>query len=187
MPRQALGIIETVGLAAAVEAADTAVKSANVTLVGYELTKGGGMVMIKLQGDVGAVKAAVEAAAAAAERVNKVYSKQVIPRPHDELDKILYSKDTVGISALSSETEVAVTQEEAVQEKIQEPASDEVEKVEEIERIEEVLVDDKSVETSEGSAEVCNLCKDPECPRVKGELRTTCIHYDELKALTEHP
>ena len=96
MPRLALGLIETVGLAAAVEAADAAVKSANVTLLGYELTKGGGMVMIKLEGDVGAVKAAVEAGSAAAEKVSQVFSKHIIPRPHDEVEKIVFTKETVG-------------------------------------------------------------------------------------------
>lgn len=96
MARFALGLIETVGLAAAVEAADAAVKSANIELVGYELTKGGGMVTIKLQGEVGAVNAAVEAGCAAAERINKVFGRLVIPRPHEDMDKIVYSKETVG-------------------------------------------------------------------------------------------
>ena len=97
MSRLALGLIETVGLAAAIEAADTAVKSANVILLGYELTKGDGMVLVKLAGDVGAVKAAVEAAAIAASNVSKVVSKQIIPRPHDEIEKLIYSKETVGL------------------------------------------------------------------------------------------
>ena len=97
MSRLALGLIETVGLAAAIEAADTAVKSANVILLGYELTKGDGMVLVKLAGDVGAVKAAVEAAVIAASNVSKVVSKQIIPRPHDEIEKLIYSKETVGL------------------------------------------------------------------------------------------
>lgn len=69
MAKQSLGLIETVGLAAAVEAADAAVKSANVNLVGYELTKGGGMVTVKLEGEVGAVNAAIAAASVAAAKV----------------------------------------------------------------------------------------------------------------------
>lgn len=96
MAMRALGIIETVGMAAAIEAADTAVKSANVRLLGYELSKGGGMVTIRFEGDVGAVKAALEAATAAAQRVGEVYSKLMIPRPHDELAKMIYNKDVVG-------------------------------------------------------------------------------------------
>lgn len=91
--KQALGLIETVGLAAAIEAADTAVKSANVTLVGYEMTRGNGMITIKLLGDVGAVKAAVTAAVMAANRVNEVYSYHVIPRPHAEIDGLINQVD----------------------------------------------------------------------------------------------
>ena len=67
MSGQSLGLIETVGMAAAVEAADAAMKSANVSLVGYELTKGGGMVTVKLEGEVGAINAAVAAAITGAE------------------------------------------------------------------------------------------------------------------------
>lgn len=107
MAKRALGIIETIGLPAAIEAADTAVKSSNVTLLGYELSKGGGMVTIRFEGDVGAVKAALEAATAAAERVGKVYSKLMIPRPHDELDKMIYSKEVVGLPK-STEAQVSV-------------------------------------------------------------------------------
>ncbi|MEI8216216.1 MAG: BMC domain-containing protein [Eubacteriales bacterium] len=92
----ALGLIETVGMVAAIEAADTAVKSANVSLIGIELTKGGGMVVVKLQGDVGAVNAAVAAGVAAVEKIGKVYSYKVIPRPHKELSEMIFSKETKG-------------------------------------------------------------------------------------------
>ncbi|XVE32984.1 BMC domain-containing protein [Wukongibacter baidiensis] len=97
MSKLALGIIETIGLAAAVEAGDTAVKSANVNLIGYELSKGGGMVTVKIEGYVGAVKAAVEAGVMAAEKVSKVWSKQVIPRPHSDLEKMIITEETVGL------------------------------------------------------------------------------------------
>ena len=85
----ALGLIEVVGLAAGLEAADAATKAANVTLIGYELTKGGGMVVIKIAGDVGAVKAAVDAGAAAAGCVGEVISVHVIPRPHTDVERII--------------------------------------------------------------------------------------------------
>ena len=98
MLTQALGLIETIGLAAAIEAADTAVKSSNVKLIGYELTKGDGMVTIKIEGNVAAVQAAIHAAKAAAEKVSGVYSTQVIPRPARGLETIVLSKDTIGIS-----------------------------------------------------------------------------------------
>lgn len=84
----ALGMIETKGLVAAVEAADAMVKAANVTLVGKELI-GGGLVTVLVRGDVGAVKAATDAGAAAADRVGNLLSVHVIPRPHTEVEIIL--------------------------------------------------------------------------------------------------
>ena len=84
----ALGMIETRGLVAAIEAADAMVKAANVTLVGKEHV-GGGLVTILVRGDVGAVKAATDAGAAAAERVGELISVHVIPRPHTEIESIL--------------------------------------------------------------------------------------------------
>ena len=98
---QALGMIETKGLVASIEAADAMVKAANVTLVGKEHV-GGGLVTVMVRGDVGAVKAsvdagaaaaaaaaAVDAGAAAAERVGELISVHVIPRPHEEVEGIL--------------------------------------------------------------------------------------------------
>mgnify|MGYP006374056139 FL=1 len=84
----ALGMIETKGLVAAIEAADAMVKAANVTLVGKEHI-GGGLVTVMVRGDVGAVKAATDAGAAAAERVGELVSVHVIPRPHGEMEAIL--------------------------------------------------------------------------------------------------
>ena len=84
----ALGLIETKGLVAAIEAADAMVKAANVTLVGKEHV-GGGLVTVLVRGDVGAVKAATDAGAAAAERVGELVSIHVIPRPHNEIEGIL--------------------------------------------------------------------------------------------------
>ena len=86
---EALGLIEVVGLVGAIEAADTASKAADVKVIGYELTKGSGMVLVKIVGGVSAVKSAVDAACVAAERVSQIVSKHVIPRPSDELDKII--------------------------------------------------------------------------------------------------
>ena len=86
---EALGLIEVVGLVGAIEVADTASKAADVKVIGYELTKGSGMVLVKIVGGVSAVKAAVDAASMAAERVCQVVSKHVIARPSDELDKII--------------------------------------------------------------------------------------------------
>lgn len=84
----ALGMIETKGLVGAIEAADAMLKAANVTLVGKEKS-GGGLVTVLVRGDVGAVKAATDAGAAAAERVGELVSVHVIPRPHSEVEIIL--------------------------------------------------------------------------------------------------
>ncbi|MBR3867047.1 MAG: BMC domain-containing protein [Butyricicoccus sp.] len=87
---QALGMIETKGLVAAIEASDAMVKAANVTLIG-KVHVGGGLVTVMVRGDVGAVKASVDAGAAAAERVGDLISVHVIPRPHEEVEYILPS------------------------------------------------------------------------------------------------
>ena len=88
MPFEALGMIETNGFIGAVEAADAMVKTANVVLVGKEYI-GAGYVTVMVRGDVGAVKAATDAGAAAARRVGELVSVHVIPRPHAEVEKIL--------------------------------------------------------------------------------------------------
>jgi len=88
MVKEALGMVETKGLVGAVEAADAMVKAANVTLVGYEKI-GSGLVTVMVRGDVGAVKAATDAGAAAADRVGEVVSVHVIPRPHTDVEMIL--------------------------------------------------------------------------------------------------
>ena len=88
MEKEALGMVETKGLVAAIEAADAMVKSANVALVGYEKI-GSGLVTVMVRGDVGAVKAAPYAGAAASVKVGEVVSVQVIPRPHTDVEKIL--------------------------------------------------------------------------------------------------
>jgi len=87
----ALGMIETKGLVAAIEAADAMTKAANVELTGYEKI-GSGLVTVMVRGDVGAVKAAVEAGSAAASRVGEVVSTHVIPRPNNEIEKFISAK-----------------------------------------------------------------------------------------------
>ncbi len=91
----ALGMVETRGLVGAIEAADAMVKAANVTLIGSEYV-GGGFVTVMVRGDVGAVKAATDAGAAAAKRVGEVVSVHVIPRPHADVEMIL-PKETKGV------------------------------------------------------------------------------------------
>ena len=88
MTLEALGMVETRGLVAAIEAADQMCKAANVTLIGTEKI-GSGLVTVMVRGDVGAVKSAVEAGGAAAKRVGELISVHVIPRPHEEVEDIL--------------------------------------------------------------------------------------------------
>ena len=85
---EALGMVETRGLIGSIEAADAMVKAANVSLVGYEKI-GSGLVTVMVRGDVGATKAAVEAGSAAAAVVGTVVSTHVIPRPHNDTEKII--------------------------------------------------------------------------------------------------
>ena len=88
MAKEALGMIETRGLTAAIEAADAMVKAAEVTLIGTEKI-GSGLVSIMVRGDVGAVNAAVEAGAANASKLGELVATHVIPRPHNDVEKIL--------------------------------------------------------------------------------------------------
>lgn len=161
-----LGLIETIGLPAAITALDAAVKSANVRVIDYELTRGSGLVTIKFEGDVAAVKAAVDAGAKAAEQIGKVYTKLVIPRPNEQVqslikrDKLTQAKDEDENLEITEEKETDVQidkEEEAFFPK--EEDSDEPDDVDD--------------------GETCNLCHDPACPRRKGDLRTLCIHYNE--------
>lgn len=97
MSLEALGMVETKGFVAAVESADAMVKSANVQLVGKEYI-GAGYVTIFVRGDVGAVKAATDAGAAAARRVGELISVHVIPRPHNEVERVIPKGGSVGLS-----------------------------------------------------------------------------------------
>ncbi len=107
----ALGMVETKGLVGAIEAADAMVKAANVVLIGSEYV-GGGYVTVMVRGDVGAVKAATDAGAAAAKRVGELASVHVIPRPHNDVEMILpqsskgsFGGRTEGTSSKKSKTE----------------------------------------------------------------------------------
>lgn len=118
-----LGLIEVVGLVGAIEAADTAVKAANVRVIDYELTKGGGMVTVKIEGEVSAVKAAVDAAVMAAERLTTVVSHLVIARPSEEVAKM------VEVEELVPEEETAPVVEEKAPEVIEKVEEKPVEEV----------------------------------------------------------
>lgn len=200
--KYALGIIETIGLAAGIQAADAAVKSANVKLVGYELSKGDGMATIKIEGDVGAVKAGIEAARAAAGLVNKVYASKVIARPSDGIEMLIRNSDTVGYEKASippkkeipveviTPIEAEAAEEVASEDKGLEETKASTIKVEEKpkqEKVKPAPSEDKAPQEAQTSEdvinddEVCNICKDPKCTRKKGDLRRFCIHYYDDK------
>jgi len=101
MSLEALGMVETKGLVGAVEASDAMVKAANVVLVGKEYV-GSAYVTVMVRGDVGAVKAATDAGAAAARRVGELLAVHVIPRPHEEVEKILPSRPPTPAPAAAS-------------------------------------------------------------------------------------
>ena len=168
MINQALGLIETEGLTCAVEAADAAVKAAQVDLIGYELSRGRGLVTVKVRGDVGAVQAAINAAVAAAGKVGKVVTVSVIPRPHAALLPLIDNPDTV----LNQEQRCAQG------EKKPEPSPDR-------ETTENSLGEKSPEKTAEEV--VCNLCKDPACLRRKGEPRSRCLHYEKEEPEKEQP
>lgn len=99
----ALGMVETRGLVGAIEAADAMVKAANVVLIGSEYV-GGGYVTVMVRGDVGAVKAATDAGAAAAKRVGELVSVHVIPRPHQDVEMILPQNSKGNFGGRNSES-----------------------------------------------------------------------------------
>lgn len=109
---QALGMIETKGLVGAIEAADAMTKAANVTLMGKEKV-GGGLITVMVTGDVGAVKAAVDAGAAA-EQVGHLIGVHVIPRPHDEIENI-FKRDVVDIAETVDINGLEIIEEEIVE------------------------------------------------------------------------
>lgn len=167
--KKALGLIETVGLVAAIEAADAGVKAANVKLLGYELAKGGGLTTVKFTGDVGAVKAAVEAGKAAAERIGKVYAVHVIPRPDNQVE------DYFEKSEKKEKKEKQIDNNEKKEEEDKENEENEKTDIQIVKTADE----NEEISNIDNREPTCNLCKDPKCPRKKGEPRSLCIHFKE--------
>lgn len=204
MTQQALGLIEAVGLPVAIEAADAALKAANVTLIGYEKTKGMGYIVVKLRGDVGAVKAAVEAGVASASRVGKVFSHHVIPRPHENTELLISQVDRgpgqhrgmrqrelPPAEEVASQPEAApaalpveeaAKQPYAAQQPYAAPAPVEEAETTPVEEPAPAPVVDAPAEPGEDAAAsvqqvTCNLCNDPACRRQPGQLHRLCIHH----------
>lgn len=120
MNKEAIGLIEAMGLGTAIEAADAAVKSANVRLIGYEYCRGDGMSTVKIAGDVAAVKAAVEAARAACAGGRGVFSSTVIPRPGDGIEKLIYNDQTIGYTPPEKVKEESGVEEETTDDSAEE-------------------------------------------------------------------
>ncbi|RCW45665.1 MULTISPECIES: BMC domain-containing protein [unclassified Halanaerobium] len=210
MAKTALGMVETLGLNAAFEAADVAKKAANIDLIGYEISRGG-LIVVKFTGDVGAVKAAVDAAKQAASKLSKVVGAHVIPRPHKDIDNMIRTDETVGykkekgeISEDNSFKQEQTPKETEGDSKISEDSSAENkeddesdnEDLDDAEKESEKQTDDEDLNTEKDAKKVdeveevesdnkdeediCNICGDPACPRRKGDLRKNCIHYDEI-------
>lgn len=200
MSQLSIGIIEVIGLSSAIKLADVCVKSANVNLIGYELSQGNGMVVIKIEGDVGAVTAAIQASS----NVGKVYSKKVIPRPGDGIECLIKNNNTVGYDDkdknTDDDTSVLIIDDdikeiETINEEIEEESNEEIEEVEDDEankEIKEIEINENTKEEEINNIEennpnedysnekyTCNLCKDPKCPREKGDLRVNCIHHED--------
>lgn len=187
--KKALGLIETVGLAAAVEAADKAVKTANVELIGYELSKGAGMVTVKILGDVGAVNAAVSAAVLSGSSVSKVVSSKVIARPDVQIERIVLTKETVGMDQTDGNVEKEAEEKESPEKESQGKGdsleAEEPPQMSESQReqaatestdIRSNIMEIEEVKGQKKKNEICNLCKDPKCTRKKGEPKSHCIH-----------
>jgi len=166
--KKSVGIIETYGLTAAINAADTALKAANVELIGYEPARGSGLTTVKVVGDVGSVKAAMNAANASASKVGKVVAVHVIPRPHEDIDIMLKSEEQKPKQEepKAKKEELEVKKQELQVKKEKPQGSDSKQKTE-------------GKNLPEQISYTCNLCKDPRCPRKKGEPRVNCIHYGE--------
>lgn len=182
-----LGIIEVIGLAGAIEMADICLKSANVKLVGYELTKGDGMAVVKIEGNVGDVKAAIEASKLAVSKGCKVFGYKIIPRPSDEIEFLVRNKETIGFNYLPYITKDAINYDSDSTDidndfEAEDNNADKSDNNDEDYNIKETdlnLTND-NIDIN-GDTEIkytCNLCKDPNCPRRKGELRSTCIHFN---------
>ena len=173
--REAIAIVELNGLPTAIAFADTAVKAANIKLIGYELSKGEGLVTVKFNGNVGAIKAAVDAGSAVATKLGGVYGKLIIPRPSKSLEKMIRNKETVGYQEFvcSELTDCDLVNSAQISNGVLEIDG-------------EILIDEKDYpinidEKPLGREVTCNLCHNPECTRKKGEPRSSCIEYSTEK------
>jgi len=177
--QRALGLVETRGLVASIEAADAMLKASNVTLIGKEKITAG-LVTIAVVGDVAAVKSSVDAGAAAAQRVGELVSVHIIPKPDDQIAEILPLEKDEKPKKLSppKSKKVVEKKKEVVEEKVEEP--------------EEVPEEEKEEEISPGATETISrlrreaLGKQAESEKVEKESKVTKVDMDELEKLNVH-
>ncbi len=198
--KQALGIIETKGLVYTIACSDAALKAANIELLGYEASKGGACFVVKFLGNVGAVRAALDAASALAVKNERCIVSYAIPRPSESCWEMITKENDGSPSAATAEEKSESDQEAEPEIKEEEqptgenpvPESDE-ETEPEIEEEEQPAGENPVPESDEETepekkAEpedrpgICNLCNDPKCPRRKNEPHMLCIHYDEFSS-----
>lgn len=152
--KYAVGLVETIGVPAAFVAADSAVKSANVTLLGYERSDGANWITVKFFGEVAAVRMAVDSAVSAAQKITGVISSDVIPRPGEKIIPMIESQRTVGVLS---------------QQKLREEKEKKAE--------EPIRAEMKEQPAEIKGSYTCNICKDPGCPRKPGERKIFCKSY----------
>ncbi|MGX8700706.1 BMC domain-containing protein [Caproiciproducens sp.] len=179
----AVGAAEFTGLTAAIAFLDAAVKAADVRMTGYEIT-GNGLVTVKLSGNVSAVQAAMDAGLLAAQPIGRAAGHLILARPHEDVGKILYSRDNKIRRSPEPEEESPAAQNvppessvesEALSPQPEEEASPGTVGLSETEEIPEPIAQVRQ----EPEQAACNLCGDPKCPRTKGQPRRDCIHYKD--------
>lgn len=202
---KAVAIVECNGLPTAIAFLDTALKSANVKLLGMELAKGEGMVDVKLIGNVGAVKAAVEAGTAVANAIGGIIGKKIIPRPHDNINCMLENKFVMH-NLMNKEKNChdvqsgLLSENEKIENRMHEnnyyehdsitfvksdlrlkPQDEETRIIGKIVDETEMVSNDQNVFVASEIEYSCNLCKDPTCTRIKGRPHTECLHYSKKR------
>ncbi|WP_414151580.1 BMC domain-containing protein [Acetobacterium carbinolicum] len=202
---EAVAIVECNGLPTAIAFLDTALKSANVKLLGMELAKGEGMVDVKLIGAVSAVNAAIDAGIIIADTIGGIIGKIIIPRPHDNISCLLENEfvmhnlmsQEIGGSGVQStllsdnqkiENDIAVNDyckhDSIVIEKLGiglKPNDKEIHIIETICNETKLDANDRDVLVTLEKEYSCNLCKDPDCTRIKGRPHIECLHYNEKR------
>ncbi len=171
--KQSLGIIEVKGLVYTIACADAALKAANVKLLGYETSRGGACFVLKFTGNVGAVRAALDAALALAGKDGKEITGYAIPRPSEGCWEIVNTENAF------QKKEEGKAEAKANEDSGAEAGEDEKTGPEAEAETGGVRAEPETEAECLVRAGVCNLCNDPKCPRRKSEPHNLCIHFEE--------